>query len=126
MRILLAEHHSQVLKALQTMLREKTEYTLVGEATNADNLLQQAGEVNPDLVLFAWDLPGQPSVEIIAALNALTPRPKVVVLSSQLDVEEIALSAGADAFISKGEPPKRLLITLYEMQLELEDQTVNW
>ena len=57
MRILLAEHHSQVLKALQTMLREKTEYTLVGEATNADNLLQQAGEVNPDLVLFAWDLP---------------------------------------------------------------------
>ena len=122
MRILLAEHHSQVLKALQTLLREKTEYTLVGEAINADSLLDQAEKTKPDLVLLAWDLPDRPTAEIIAALNALDSRPKVVVISSQLDLEETALDAGADEFVSKGDPPEKLLVTLCEMQFAVEEQ----
>ena len=122
MRILLAEHHSQVLKALRTLLKEKTEYTLVGEAIDTESLLDQAQEISPDLVLFAWDLPGRPSTEIIAALNALDPRPKVVVISGQLDVEEIAHLAGADVFVSKSDPPHNLLDALQLMQMEINEQ----
>ena len=122
MRILLAEHHSQVLEALKTLLKVKTDYTLVGEAIDAESLLDQAQEISPDLVLFAWDLPGRPSTEIIAALNALDPRPKVVVISGQLDVEEIARNAGADVFVSKGDPPYKLLDALQLMQMEINEQ----
>jgi len=125
MRILLAEHHSQVLKALQTLLKEKTAYILVGEAIDADSLLDQVEKTKPDLVLLAWDLPGRPSAEIIAALNALDPRPKVVVISSKLDVDEAALNAGADAFVRKVDPPKNLLIALRLMQSELEEQAIK-
>ena len=122
MRILLAEHHSQVLKALKTLLREKTDYKLVGEATDAESLLDRVEQIKPELVLFAWDLPGRPSTEIIAALNTLDPRPKVVVISSQLDVEEIAQNAGADVFVSKGDPPHNLLVALQLMQMEINEQ----
>ena len=122
MRILLAEHHNQVLKAMQTLLREKTDYTLVGEAIDTDNLLDQVEKTNPDLVVLAWDLPGRPSADIIATLKTFNPRPTVVVISSQLDLEETALHAGADAFVSKGDPPEKLLVTLHEMQLSVEDQ----
>ena len=125
MRILLAEHHRQVLKALKTLLKEKTDYTLVGEATDANHLLDQVEEISPELVLFAWDLPGRPSSEIIAALNALDPRPKVVVISSQLDVEEIAQNAGADVFVSKGDPPHNLLVALQLMQMEINERKTN-
>lgn len=122
MRILLAEHHSQVLKALKTLLKEKTEYTLVGEAIDTESLLDQAQEISPDLVLFAWDLPGRPTIETIAALNVLDPRPKVVVISSQADIEEIARNAGADVFVSKGDPPRKLLDALQLMQMEINEQ----
>jgi DNA-binding NarL/FixJ family response regulator len=125
MHILLAEHHSQVLRALQTLLKEQTEYTLVGEATDVESLLDQAEKTKPDLVLLAWELPGRPGAEIIAALNTLDSRPLVIVLSSKLEVKEPALDAGADAFVSKGDPPRKLLIALYEMQVTLEEQATT-
>jgi DNA-binding NarL/FixJ family response regulator len=76
-------------------------------------------------VLIDWYLPGRPSAEIIAALDTLDPRPKVVVLSSKLDVEEAALDADADVFVSKGDPPKNLLIALHLMKSEIEEQATK-
>ena len=40
MRILLADHHQQVLRTLRQLISEKTEYTLVGDASNVDGLLE--------------------------------------------------------------------------------------
>ena len=125
MRILLAEHHSQVLKGLQIFLQQMTEYTVVGEATDADGLLDQAENVSPDLVLFDWELPGRPRADIIAALYALDSRPKVIVLSTKLDVAEAALKAGADLFVSKGDPPAKLLSALRETQLAFDVQAAK-
>ena len=47
----------------------------------------------------------------------------MVVLSSKLDVEEAALDA--DVFVSKGDPPKNLLIALHLMKSEIEEQVTK-
>jgi DNA-binding NarL/FixJ family response regulator len=120
MRVLLAEHHRQVLRALQTLLNEKTEYILIGDAADADSLLAQAEAKKPDLVLLDWELPGQPRVDLVADLYALDSRLKVIVISSKLEVQELAIKAGAHAFVSKGDPPQALLDALREMQLTLD------
>jgi len=45
-------------------------------------------------------------------IKARWPQVKVIMLSMYADYLDEALAAGADAFVSKGEPPEKLLTTL--------------
>jgi DNA-binding NarL/FixJ family response regulator len=65
------------------------------------------------LVLLDWGLPGLPSKALLPALRALCPHLKVVVLSGRPEARQAALDAGADAFVSKIDPPERLLAALH-------------
>lgn len=112
MRVLLADHHPQVLWALITHLQEEPGIFVVGEAADALALLELAEEHSPDMILLDWSLPGQPIKELIAGLRAMPPRPTVIVMSSKLESGRTSLSAGADAFISKGEDSTWLIETL--------------
>lgn len=123
MRILLAEHHSQVRRALCTLIKEKTEHVLVGEVMDRTELFEQIALTQPDLVLLDWELPDCTANNIIRELHTLDSPPRVVVLSTQIEVKEEALSAGADAFVSKGEPPVKLLEVMQAMQIALDDQS---
>ena len=116
MRILLAEHHSNVLRALRALIAEKTEHEIVGEATDWDGLLEQAKTTKADLALLDWELPGHSNNTFLADLRTLDCCPKVIVLSSRIEVKEKALKAGADAFVSKGDSPAKLLEALEMVQ----------
>jgi DNA-binding NarL/FixJ family response regulator len=111
MRVLLADHHPSTLWALRSLVGKQEGFTVVGEATEATSLLTQAEALKPDLVLLDWDLPERPA-GLIGRLHAIDPRPRVVAMSSRLETGRAALSAGADAFISKGDEPDWLLETL--------------
>lgn len=112
MRILLADHHPQALRALRLMLHEVPELDLVGEAENADILLELADELAADLVLVDWDLPGEPIESLIAELRALDASLIVIVMSAKDEFGRRPLRAGADAFVSKQDEPRWLLDTL--------------
>ena len=75
---------------------------------NAKTLKKQAEAQRPDAILLDWELPGRDSQELIAILHKLEPRPRVIAMSSKLEKGRVALAAGADAFISKGETPERV------------------
>ena len=104
MRIILADSHTQPCLALKIMLAERPEFDLVGEADDAQGLLMLAKTHNADLVLMDRELPGISIWDLIASLHALEPRPIVMVMSSEIEYSRVLLKAGADAFVSKGEP----------------------
>ena len=112
MRILLAEHHTKVLRALRRLISARSELAIAGEATDWDALVRQAKISKPDLVLLAWGLPGRADDTPFAELRTDDCYPKIIVLSTQSDVKEEALAAGADAFVSKGDSPEKLLEAL--------------
>ncbi len=112
MRIFLADDEEKVCSALQMVFNQEPGMSVVGQASQVGTLLMKIQLTQPDVVLLDWELPGQPTADLLSAIHALTSRPKVIVLSSWLEVEPIALTAGADTFISKGDPPERLLSTL--------------
>ncbi len=85
---------------------------VVGEADEAELLLAMVGLTNPDLVLLDWALPGLRSTALLPALRLLSPGVKIIALSSRAETQQIALTAGVDGFISKGDPPERVLTTL--------------
>jgi DNA-binding NarL/FixJ family response regulator len=123
MRILLADHHPQSLWALKTMLQERSEFNIIGEAEDVEGLLALACSNHPDLVLMDGELPGKSVPETIVILHAGKPSPIVIVMGNLPDTGRRLLKAGADAFISKSDYPEWLLETLekYDKQLPFAD-----
>jgi DNA-binding NarL/FixJ family response regulator len=109
MRLLLADDQPRIRFALRALLAQQSGLTVVGEAADAAELLALARERCPDLVLFGWGLRGLPAVELVPALRSLCPHAYLIALSSRLEVRQTALAAGADAFVSKMDPPGQLL-----------------
>ena len=109
MRIILADHHVQPLWALGQLVQEQVGFALVGQATDAQGLLEMAEQNSTDLVLMDCDLPGFHIEELIARLHALIPRPVVMVMCSKFEYECTMLEAGADDYVSKSDQPDWLL-----------------
>jgi len=115
MRVLLADDHPKVRWALRTFIKEEPEFTIVGEASDADTLLSAAQARRPDLVLLEWELAGRPVGQALPALQALGLEAQIVILSWQPGIEKAALDAGADGFVSKANGPETLLAALRQL-----------
>jgi DNA-binding NarL/FixJ family response regulator len=112
MRILLADNRVKVRFALSALLTQRSPLKVVGEAVDAHDLLEQASQSCPDIVLLDWRIACQVSDDLIAKVKEICPESHVIVLSGRPETKIPALSAGADFFVSKGEPPERLLNAL--------------
>jgi len=108
-RVYLADAKLEERSALRLMLRDLN-MKVVGEAGDWSNTLANAPATSLDMLLVDWDLlPIELGVQALAELRLACPNAIVVVLISHLDArQQAALSAGADAFISKGETPERV------------------
>ena len=94
---------------MQTILKHELGPIVVRESRDFGSLLIEVKEFQPDIVLLDWELRGRPAAALLLALNGPSIKPKVIVLSTKPEVEQSALAVGADAFVSKGDPPDRLL-----------------
>lgn len=106
--VYLADAKPEERSALRLLILD-LEMDLVGEAADWSTMLAQVPSSGAEILLVDWELlPSSPS-SALEELRKACPAPLVIVLISQLDArEQAALSAGADAFISKGETPKRV------------------
>jgi DNA-binding NarL/FixJ family response regulator len=118
-RILLADSQSKVRYALRVLLERQAGIHVVGEAIDAGALLDMAEADCPDVVLLAWELPGMPAAQLIATLRGMCPDLIVIALSGRLEARRAALCAEVDGFVSKGEPPERLLHTISDCTYNL-------
>ena len=109
MRILLADEGTMARFALGALLEQRPGWTIVGEVVSADKLLPEIEATNPDLVLLNWNLPDLIADEFLPILSTRFPDLSVIVLSGRPETRLQAIAAGANAFVSKGDPPDRLL-----------------
>ena len=115
MDIVLASQEYDLRLALELLLREEPGAYVVGTASSTQGLLGLIQSACPDLVLLDRDLPGQPLAEVLAQVQSTDCTPKIIVLGKDGDAEEVALAAGADAFVIKGDPPRQLLAALRQV-----------
>jgi DNA-binding NarL/FixJ family response regulator len=109
MHILLADHQPDARLALRVLLERRCGLMVVGEATNAADLLTLTHATRPDLLLLTWELPGLSQAESLPALRSLCPDLAIIALSGRPELRQAALDAGANAFVWKCESPERLL-----------------
>jgi DNA-binding NarL/FixJ family response regulator len=113
MRIVLADDQPKVRLGLRLLLEQEEWANVMGEAADAESLLALAEMAQPDLVLLDWSLQSSERSDLLPVLRRCCPGLAVVVLSGQPDAEQEALDAGADAFVSKADPPEQLLAILF-------------
>ena len=122
-RVYLADAQTEERSALRLMLLD-LDLQVVGEAADWPTALAQAPATRPDMVVVDWSLVAkgsgaahssssasseETSGQALAELRVACPTAVVIVLISHLDArQQAALSAGADAFISKGEMPDQV------------------
>jgi len=107
-RVYLADSLSDERLAFRLMLQD-LKMEVVGEAADWPTALAQAPGTNPDMLMVDWGLVAGGSGADLAELRMACPAAVVIVLISHLSPrEQAALSAGADAFISKNETSDRV------------------
>ncbi len=109
-RVYIADAKLEERSALRLLLLDM-KMEVVGEGADWSTTLAEAPATRLDMLLVDWDLlPIDLGVQALAELRLACPSAIVVVLISHLDArQQAALSAGADAFISKGEMPERMV-----------------
>jgi DNA-binding NarL/FixJ family response regulator len=112
MRVLLADNRQEVRSALRLRLEEEPDFVIVGEVTKSGEIQEQAIATCADVVLIDCELIGYKAKEIVPALHHLCPQMLIIALCSRPEMKQVALAAGADAFISKSDSPESLLTTI--------------
>ena len=110
--MLIADADANVRSALRLLLRREPHLRIVGEAADGQELLACATNTCPDLVLLDWALPGLQLSRVVGRLHDTCPRAAVVALSVRPERRRDVLASGATAFVSKADPPTRLLAIL--------------
>lgn len=107
-RIYLADSQLEERSALRLLLSD-LKMEVVGESADWTTTLAQAPTSRADMLLVDWELLPNSPTAALGKLRKACPAALVIILISHLDArKQAALSAGADAFISKGEMPERV------------------
>jgi DNA-binding NarL/FixJ family response regulator len=111
-RVLIADDEPRVRSALRLLLRYYPGVVVTDEADSVGHALELTARWRPDLVLLDWELPGRHGSAVLEELRAARQGVVVIALSGRPEARRAALDAGVDAFVSKGDPPERLLSML--------------
>ena len=113
MNIVLADDEPTVRSAIRLLLEQESSLYVCGEADELTNLLELVKLGCPNILLLDWELPGLSPKGTIASLRALCPSLRIIAMSGLPEASPIAMAAGCDAFVSKGDPPESLLSAVY-------------
>ncbi|MFI1166265.1 response regulator [Streptomyces sp. NPDC020801] len=110
-RVLLADDHELIRRGVRLILRHADGIEVVGEAANGTEAVRVAAEHRPDVVLLDIRMPVLDGFAAVESLVTLAPAPKVVMLTTFGDEENVvrALRAGATGFLLKDEGPRELI-----------------
>ncbi len=114
-RVLIVDDQARARQSLKAFLCTCPWIKDVKAAAGGKQALGMIPEIEPDLVIMDLRMPGMTGLETLGLLKASYPQIKIIVLSLYSQYALQALAAGADEFISKGEPAANLLTTIEAM-----------
>ena len=110
--VLIADSRAHARSAMRLLLAQEPDVVVVGEAADVDAAVAAIAACRPDVVLLDWELPGQSGDSALDDLRRVSPELFVIALSGLPEARQEALAAGADGFVSKGDPPEELLLAV--------------
>jgi two-component system nitrate/nitrite response regulator NarL len=109
-RVVAADDHPAYLRATtETLTRAGLD--VVGISSNGQAALEDVRTHAPDVALLDLRMPGLSGADVARLVRARYPNTRVVILSAYDDREivELAVAAGATAYVSKDSPPEEIV-----------------
>lgn len=112
MRILIVDDQKRTRQSLRILLNTLPAIKEIREAEHGREAVRLILEARPSIVVMDGRMPEMDGVEATQIIKARWPGVKVILLSMYPEYQEAAAQVGADAFVSKGQPPEELLDTI--------------
>jgi two-component system, NarL family, response regulator LiaR len=108
--ILVVDDHAVVREGLRAFLSVQDGFEIVGEASDGDEALDRAEQLDPDVILMDLVMPKLDGVSAMRELRERAPRSRVIVLTSFLEDDRLlpALASGAAGYLLKDSQPAEL------------------
>ena len=113
-RILAVDDHALVRQGIAVLIGTEPDLTLVAEASNGREAIQQFRAQRPDITLMDLQMPEMNGLDAIIAIRGEFPDAKIIVLTTYKgDVQILrALKAGAQGYLLKNTIHKELIDTI--------------
>jgi DNA-binding NarL/FixJ family response regulator len=113
-RILAVDDHALITQGIAVLLGIEKDMTLVAEASNGREAIQQFRMHRPDVTLMDLQMPEMNGLDAIIAIRGECPNAKIIVLTTYKGDVQIfrALKAGAQGYVLKNTIHKELTETI--------------
>lgn len=109
--IVIADDHEIFRDGFKMMVQRETDFQVIGEASNGQELVTIANELQPDVIVTDIKMPIMDGIEAARILNEKNTTSKIVALT-MFDDENIILAmleAGADGYLLKNANKSEIL-----------------
>ena len=113
-RILAVDDHPVVRQGIAGLVAVHSDMSLVAEASNGREAIQQFRAHDPDVTLMDLQMPEMGGVDAMIAIRGEFPEARIIVLTTYAGDAQVlrALKAGARAYLLKNSLHKELLETI--------------
>ena len=110
-RILLADDHAMFREGVKQLLSNTTDFAVVGEASDAAQILEKVHRTECDVVILDISMPGRDGIEVLKQLKQLNPKCNVLILSMYPEDQYAfrAIKAGASGYLTKNRASSELI-----------------
>ena len=102
-RVVLADDHAVLRAGLRALLEAEPDMTVVGEAANGDEAVEQVRKLHPDVIVMDLTMPGLGGLAATRRISASETETKVLVLTVHAEEEYLlpVIDAGASGYVTK-------------------------
>lgn len=110
-RILTVDDHPVVRNGIAGLIADQPDMTVIGEASNGREGIQQFRALKPDVILMDLQMPELGGIDAIIAIRDECPTARIIVLTTYTGDVQVtrALKAGAQGYLLKNSLHKELL-----------------
>ena len=112
--VLIADDHPIVRQGMEMLLEVQDDIEVVGIAENGADAVHMAGELQPDVALMDLNMPQLDGIEATRQLADVSPRTRVVILTSHHQDAMVfpAIKAGALSYLLKSAAPDEVVAAI--------------
>lgn len=112
--MLIANNHHIVIEGIKSILRDCSDFEVIGEAVNGIRAVEQVVSLRPEIAIMGISLPELNGIDATLQVKRLVPETKIIVYTVSRAKEDIVelFKAGVSAYVFGGGSASELILAL--------------